>query len=287
MECRTDLALEAVADSGLSSDITQEVSQAGEATITRIVVGSERAAREIGKPPGTYITVEVPPLSDNEELLEQLAQAIAGELRGLLPKEGTVLVIGLGNSSITPDALGPQAADMVLATRHIRGEFARSMGLDDLRPTAVLTPGVLGQTGVESGEMAAGLCSAVKPAAVIAVDALAARSLSRLGCTVQLCDTGISPGSGVGNNRRALTEELLGVPVIGMGVPTVVDAATIARELTGDAAADIVNPRGASMIVTPREVDLVIRRAARLVAMAINAALQPEYSPLELIAAAV
>lgn len=287
MECRTDLALEAVADSGLSSDITQEVSQAGEATITRIVVGSERAAREIGKPPGTYITVEVPPLSDNEELLEQHAQAIAGELRGLLPKEGTVLVIGLGNSSITPDALGPQAADMVLATRHIRGEFARSMGLDDLRPTAVLTPGVLGQTGVESGEMAAGLCSAVKPAAVIAVDALAARSLSRLGCTVQLCDTGISPGSGVGNNRRALTEELLGVPVIGMGVPTVVDAATIARELTGDAAADIVNPRGASMIVTPREVDLVIRRAARLVAMAINAALQPEYSPLELIAAAV
>lgn len=287
MECRTDLALEAVADSGLSSDITQEVSQAGEATITRIVVSSERAAREIGKPPGTYITVEVPPLSDNEELLEQHAQAIAGELRGLLPKEGTVLVIGLGNSSITPDALGPQAADMVLATRHIRGEFARSMGLDDLRPTAVLTPGVLGQTGVESGEMAAGLCSAVKPAAVIAVDALAARSLSRLGCTVQLCDTGISPGSGVGNNRRALTEELLGVPVIGMGVPTVVDAATIARELTGDAAADIVNPRGASMIVTPREVDLVIRRAARLVAMAINAALQPEYSPLELIAAAV
>ncbi len=287
MEYRTDLALEAVADSTTSSGITQEVSRQGDATVTRITVGSEAAAREIGKPPGAYITIEVPPLSDNEEQLEQHAQTVAAELRRLLPESGTVLVIGLGNASITPDALGPQAADMVLATRHIRGEYARSMGLDDLRPTAVLTPGVLGQTGVESGEMAAGLCASVRPVAVIAVDALAARSLSRLGCTVQLCDTGISPGSGIGNNRRALSEELLGVPVIGMGVPTVVDAATIARELTGGDAGEVVNPRGASMIVTPREVDLVVRRAARLVAMAINAALQPDYSPLELIAAAV
>ena len=198
-----------------------------------------------------------------------------------------MLVTGLGNASITPDALGPESADMVLATRHIDGEFARSVGLDDLRPTAVLTPGVLGQTGTERGEIVRGVCTVVHPVAVVVVDALAARSVARLGCTVQLCDTGIAPGSGVGNNRQPLNAETLGVPVIGMGVPTVVDAATIAREFSdrGEEAPDLT-PRGAQMMVTPREVDVMIHRAARLVAMAINGALQPDYNPLELIAVA-
>ena len=176
---------------------------------------------------------------------------------------------------------------MVLATRHIQGEYARSAGLDDLRPTAVLAPGVLGQTGVESGEIVKGLCGVVSPAAVVAVDALASRSLARLGCTVQLCDTGIAPGSGVGNSRKELTETLLGVPVVAVGVPTVVDAATLARDLTGGEESEVaVAPRGAQMMVTPREIDLLIGRASRLVAMAINAALQPAYSPADLCAAA-
>lgn len=278
---RTDLAMEAAADRPISG-VEQTVEQTDNATITRVMVHTAEAAEALGKPQGHYITVEVPPLSDNEVQLEQHARLIAGELTALLPPQGTVLVVGLGNAAITPDALGPQAADMVLATRHIRGEWARSLGLDDLRPVAVLQTGVLGQTGVESGELAQGLCETVEPVAVIAVDALAARSLSRLGCTVQLCDTGIAPGSGVGNNRLALTPEGMGVPVIGMGVPTVVDAATIAQELGGTA-----DPAAATMMVTPREVDVMIRRAARLVAMAINGALQPDYSPLELIAAAV
>ena len=196
-------------------------------------------------------------------------------------------MIGLGNESITPDALGSRAAGMVLATRHIQGEFARSAGLDDLRPTAVLSPGVLGQTGVESGEITRGLCSIVNPAAIIAIDALAARSVSRLGCTVQLCDSGIAPGSGVGNNRQVMNRESLGIPVIAIGVPTVVDARTIAIELTGREDADQdVTPRGSEMMVTPREIDLIISRASRLVAIAINSALQPEYSPLELISIA-
>ena len=289
MQFRTDLAIE-VADEAqhlTDEDVGKDTFREGDTCVTRLHIRTDRAARALGKPQGAYITVEVPPLTDNEETLGKAAGLVANELTALLPAEGSVLVVGLGNRAITPDALGPESADMVLATRHIGGEFARSVGLDDLRPTAVLTPGVLGQTGTESGEIVRGVCTVVHPVAVVVVDALAARSVARLGCTVQLCDTGIAPGSGVGNNRQPLNAETLGVPVIGMGVPTVVDAATIAREFSdrGEEAPDLT-PRGAQMMVTPREVDVMIRRAARLVAMAINGALQPDYNPLELIAVA-
>ena len=289
MHFRTDLAIE-VADEAqhlTDEDVGKDTFREGDTCVTRLHIRTDRAARALGKPQGAYITVEVPPLTDNEETLGKAAGLVANELTALLPAEGSVLVVGLGNRAITPDALGPESADMVLATRHIGGEFARSVGLDDLRPTAVLTPGVLGQTGTESGEIVRGVCTVVHPVAVVVVDALAARSVARLGCTVQLCDTGIAPGSGVGNNRQPLNAETLGVPVIGMGVPTVVDAATIAREFSdrGEEAPDLT-PRGAQMMVTPREVDVMIHLAARLVAMAINGALQPDYNPLELIAVA-
>ena len=289
MQFRTDLAIE-VADEAqhlTDEDVGKDTFREGDTCVTRLHIRTDRAARALGKPQGAYITVEVPPLTDNEETLGKAAGLVANELTALLPAEGSVLVVGLGNRAITPDALGPESADMVLATRHIGGEFARSVGLDDLRPTAVLTPGVLGQTGTESGEIVRGVCTVVHPVAVVVVDALAARSVARLGCTVQLCDTGIAPGSGVGNNRQPLNAETLGVPVIGMGVPTVVDAATIAREFSdrGEEAPDLT-PRGAQMMVNPREVDVMIHRAARLVAMAINGALQPDYNPLELIAVA-
>ena len=289
MQFRTDLAIE-VADEAqhlTDEDVGKDTFREGDTCVTRLHIRTDRAARALGKPQGAYITVEVPPLTDNEETLGKAAGLVANELTALLPAEGSVLVVGLGNRAITPDALGPESADMVLATRHIGGEFAPSVGLDDLRPTAVLTPGVLGQTGTESGEIVRGVCTVVHPVAVVVVDALAARSVARLGCTVQLCDTGIAPGSGVGNNRQPLNAETLGVPVIGMGVPTVVDAATIAREFSdrGEEAPDLT-PRGAQMMVTPREVDVMIHRAARLVAMAINGALQPDYNPLELIAVA-
>lgn len=289
MQFRTDLAIE-VADEAqhlTDEDVGKDAFREGDTCVTRLHIRTDRAARALDKPKGAYITVEVPPLTDNEETLGKAAGLVANELTALLPAEGSVLVVGLGNRAITPDALGPEAADMVLATRHIGGEFARSVGLDDLRSTAVLTPGVLGQTGTESGEIVRGVCTVVHPVAVVVVDALAARSVARLGCTVQLCDTGIAPGSGVGNNRQPLNAETLGVPVIGMGVPTVVDAATIAREFSdrGEEAPDLT-PRGAQMMVTPREVDVMIHRAARLVAMAINGALQPDYNPLELIAVA-
>ena len=288
MNCRTDLAIEAVANAEKLSetDIRRTETTADGARITRLHILSEKGAAALGKPIGQYVTVQTPPLSDDETRLSTYAKAVARELTALLPPQGTVLVVGLGNRSVTPDTLGPATADMVLATRHIRGEFARAAGLEDLRPTAVLTPGVLGQTGTESSEIVRGVCCEVKPAAVVVVDALAARSVERLGCTVQLCDSGIAPGSGVGNNRQPLNREVLGVPVIGMGVPTVVDAITLVREYLREDAVSPTDGDEPPMMVTPREIDLVISRAARLVAMAINGALQPAYSPSELISVA-
>lgn len=288
MNCRTDLAIEAAADAAKLNerDVRRTTDTVGDLCIDRLRVLTERAAATLGKPVGQYITAQMPPLSDDETGLATYAAAISRELTALLPPDGTVLVVGLGNRSVTPDTLGPSTADMVLATRHIRGEFARAAGLDDLRPTAVLTPGVLGQTGTESSEIVRGVCAEVRPSAVIVVDALAARSVSRLGCTVQLCDTGIAPGSGVGNDRKPLNREVLGVPVIGMGVPTVVDAVTLVREYLREDTDAPRNSEEQPMMVTPREIDLVISRAARLVAMAINGALQPAYSPIELISVA-
>ena len=291
MQFRSDLATEAVEsveeDRLSDEDMTQSVTDDGRIRISTIHIRSHKAERLLQKPVGTYITAEVPPLTDNGDAMEDMACRLASHMADLLPKEGSVVVAGLGNDQITPDALGPKAASMVLATRHIQGEFARSAGLSDLRPTAVLSPGVLGQTGVESGEVIRGLCEVVRPSAVIVVDALACRSLSRLGCTVQICDTGIAPGSGVGNHRRALNADTLGVPVIALGVPTVVDAATIAMELTGSQDGDGLLPDSRAMMVTPREIDLIIDRASRLVAMTINRLLQPDYSPLELLSLAV
>lgn len=287
MNFRTDLALEAAADAALreGQDVRRSCRRRGRLTVQRLEVLSDRAAKQLEKPRGQYVTVQLPALSDDERELTAHAVCVQAELTQLLPADGAVLVVGLGNRTVTPDTLGPTAADMILATRHIRGEFARAAGLEDLRPTAVLTPGVLGQTGTETGEIVRGVCREVQPAAVIAIDALAARSPERLGCTVQLCDTGIAPGSGVGNDRRPLNREELGIPVIGIGVPTVVDAATLVQAYQpGAAEAPAVS--STPMMVTPREIDLVIARAARLVALAINGALQPAYAPLELVSVA-
>lgn len=279
MQFRTDLAVEAT-----EVEAGGHTWQEDGVTWWKLTADRTLAAR-LSKPAGVYLTATLPPLTDDEHALERQARIIGAQLRALLPADGTVLVVGLGNDAVTPDALGPRTAAHVLATRHIPGELARSVGLTKLRPCAVITPGVLGNTGVESLETVLGVCRTVRPTAVIAVDALAARSVSRLGCTVQLSDVGIAPGSGVGNNRRALSRDTVGVPVVGMGVPTVVDAKTMVLDLTGTVTDD-VEPRGCAMMVTPREIDLMIDRAARLLAMAVHAALHPAYSPLELTAIA-
>lgn len=275
MQYRTDLAMEAAEQGRHVCEWEQD-----SVRFYRVSLDAT-GTRRWGRPTGEYLTATLPPLTDDETFLEQTAKRLGAELKTLLPEEGTVLVVGLGNEAITPDALGPRTASYILATRHIPDELARSVGLSGLRPCAVITPGVLGNTGLESGEVVAGVCRTVRPAAVIAVDALAARSPERLGCTVQFSDTGIAPGSGVGNDRRALTKETLGVPVIGLGVPTVVDAESIVREATG-----VTLPDGRAMMVTPREIDLLIDRAARLLAMTVHAALQPAYSPLDLLSVA-
>jgi spore protease len=225
-----------------------------------------------------YITLEVEAISDHLDSENALLKLTAQELRALLPETGPVLVAGLGNHAITPDALGPLTANKILATRHIKGELARLTGLDKLRPVAVVSPGVLGCTGIEAFEIIKALAEELNPAAVIVVDALAARSVSRLGCTLQLSTAGISPGAGVGNARPRIDCSNLGIPVISMGIPTVVDAGTLAADLLDgeiENVRDKIEPRGAAMMVTPREIDLIIQRGSRILAMGINLALNP------------
>jgi spore protease len=208
-------------------------------------------------------------------------------------KEGLILVAGLGNALMTPDALGPRTVENILVTRHIAGELSKIEGLEGMRPVAAIAPGVLGQTGVETGEIIYALVQKIKPAAVIVVDALSSRRASRLGNTIQLSDTGIIPGSGVGNSRFAINSDTLGVPVFSIGVPTVVDAATLVIDVLEGAGIPVnqtdeqkikssIEPGGLTMFVTPRLVDLVIEHAAKLTGMAINRALHPTISTTDL-----
>lgn len=225
----------------------------------------------------------MPPLSDNYKTPDEKLEVIAQEIKHLIPVNGLVMIAGLGNTEITPDALGPKSASKIIATRHIKGEVAKATGLDKLRPVAVVATGVTGKTGIETGEYLYSLIKKIKPNALIAIDALASRRLSRLGCTIQISDTGISPGAGVGNNRTKLSQETLGIPVIGIGVPTVVDASTLALDLFdtedvkfSEQLKSMVNPNGRQMVVTPKEIDLLINRASELIALAINYALHSD-----------
>lgn len=279
MDFRTDLALERheAIKSGQADGIDSETFEKSGITFTVIRVTDTVGERSLGKPVGTYVTAEIPSLVSHSPVEEDAVEAIAAELRKLLPEEGTVLVVGLGNTDITPDAVGPQSVGMVLATRHINEELSEDVGLGKLRPVAGFIPGVLGKTGVETAESVKGLVECVRPSAVIVIDALAARRLKRLGNTVQMSDTGIIPGAGVGNARTAINREGLGVPVISVGVPTVVDAQTLVNDLTDDET-EISREENKKMIVTPREIDLVVERAARIIGMSVNKALQPHLS---------
>lgn len=285
MYFRTDLAIEETQRLPQSlPGINSTQTQAGSLSVHIVDVQTPQAAQQLGKPVGRYITVDTPPLSEAALPAQEDISAAARQLASLLPQEGTVLVVGLGNTDITPDALGPDTAAGVLATRHLTGEVSKSTGLDKLRGVAVLAPGVMGQTGIESGEIIAGVVEQIHPSAVIAVDALAARSTARLGCTLQFSNSGITPGAGVHNARKELCRQTLGIPVISVGIPTVVDAATLASDLLyGEQEPDpqvraLFEPRGAKMMVTPREIDLVIERGSRFLSTIINAALQPSLS---------
>jgi spore protease len=255
-----------------------------------VKVLDEKGERAIGKPVGTYVTVDVPGLGDaDDEIFFSALDTVACEIEAMLKPvgDGEVLVAGLGNAMMTPDAIGPRCVKNLLVTRHIAGELSRIAGFEKLRPVAAFAPGVLGQTGVEAGEMLKALVAKISPVAVIVVDALASRKVSRLGCTVQMSDTGIIPGSGVGNARFAVNRQTLGVPVISVGVPTVVDAATLAVDLLDGAGIStdemqkdkIKSCVGEnSMFVTPRFIDTIVEHASRLTGLAINKALNPSIS---------
>lgn len=281
MELRTDLAVEAreIAREDIK-DVEYKSEEVQGMVIERLSVRTDRAAQLMGKDAGRYVTVNLPPLTDNIKDTDIRILTISREIRRLLPVNGMVLVVGLGNPHITPDALGPRCVTGVLATRHITGEIARSTGLDRLRQVAVLSTGVTGQTGIETGELILSVVKRIKPTAVIVIDALASRRLERLGCTLQISDTGIAPGAGVGNHRTKICKEVLGVPVIALGVPTVVDAVTLVSDLVGEEdevqqrnLQDKVSPRGSTMVVTPKEIDLLIDRASKLLSLSINMAL--------------
>lgn len=283
-ERRTDLAVEQRELIGEDiKGVEYSTRDEGGLTVERLCVTTERAAQLLHKPRGTYVTVSLPPLTDNIRDTDERLTVLAREIAGLLPVNGLVLVAGLGNVEITPDALGPKAASRVLATRHISGEIARATGLDRLRAVAVLNTGVTGQTGIETGELLLGVIRRIRPSALIVVDALASRRLERLGCTLQISDTGISPGAGVGNHRFRIDAQSMGVPVIAVGVPTVVDAMTLAFDLLdidderrGVELSRAVSPEGRAMVVTPKEIDLLVDRAARLISLSINFALQSD-----------
>ena len=278
---RTDLALEArelwqeqaAGLSTLSGVEAREHLREG-VPVTTVKILNEEGEAALGKPRGTYVTLEPEGLSVRAEgSFARSVRALAGELRALLEPlapEGLVLVAGLGNRAITPDAVGPLVHGYTLATRHLIGQMPERFG--HLRPVASLAAEVLGSTGVESAEVVRAVCDRIRPVCVIAVDALASRSLKRLCRTVQLSDTGITPGSGVGNHRLGLDRRSLGVPVLSVGVPTVVDGATLAAELTGR---EVSGPEERFM-VTPRDIDSQTADLSKLVGYGIDLALQPE-----------
>lgn len=280
MNCRTDIALE-------RQEMLEESAQKGikvkrwekeKAKVTEIEVLNELGAESINKPIGRYITVEVPEFSHESELLDGRLIALTEAIKNLIPINAEkILVVGLGNENITPDALGPLCARQIFSTRHIKGEFIKDLGIKNMKSVASVSTGVLGQTGIESAEYIKGIVNLINPDAVIVIDALASRRLARLGKTVQLTDTGITPGSGVGNYRKTIDKSTLGIPVISMGVPTVVDGNTIVNDLIGNK--NNIDISAENMMVTPREIDTIITRAARLLSLSINCALQPDMKP--------
>lgn len=274
MPFRTDLAVE------LRSKIFGEIEgvkytekEIEKIKISKTEILTKEGAEKIGKPTGKYLTAEFPDIIKTADF-EPLKNTIKESLFYMIKRPEKVLVVGLGNSEITADSIGPATASKILATRHIAGEFAENIGLKGLKSVAVLSPNVLGKTGIESYEIVESVVKKTKPSAVLVIDALAAGSINRLFKTIQFSSTGISPGSGVKNSRKELSEKTLGVPVIGIGIPTVVEADLLAFELT-----EKEPPEASDMIVTPKDCDLLNHKMSEVLASALNEFLQPEIEP--------
>jgi spore protease len=309
---RTDLAIEArefynkEENRGDIPGVEVQLENKEDYTVTRVKVVEEIGARIIGKPRGNYITIEVPKLRENDRDLQDTAgKVLAEEVAKIvnLNDQSVIMVVGLGNWNVTPDALGPRVVEHLLVTRHIK-EYVPDQIDEGVRSVCAVAPGVLGITGIETSEIIRGIVDKVKPDLVIAIDALASRKMSRISTTIQLADTGINPGSGVGNNRKELSQDSMGVPVIAIGVPTVVDAATMASD-TIDMVVDslinessksgefynmlkdmdktekhklineVMSPYIGNLMVTPKEIDRLIDDIAIVIANGLNIALHP------------
>ena len=309
---RTDLALEEkerfesdnVEISGVV--LEEDYDETLEIRITRVKIETENGATAMGKPAGVYLTLEAPNLAvPDEDYHREISEKLADHMEELLHenhltgRDISVLVVGLGNRQVTPDALGPYVADNLCVTRHIVREYGKyAMGMERAQLVSAIVPGVMGQTGMETLEIVKGVVTETKPDLVIAVDALAARNSRRLNRTIQIADTGIHPGSGVGNHRNGLTRETLGVPVIGIGVPTVVDAATIVSDtmenliqametsetLKGvgevlkmynnaekyELVKELISPHLNGMFVTPKDEDEMVKQISYTISESLN-----------------
>ena len=297
---RTDLALETterfteenVEIRGV--EISEDYDEEKDVRTTVVKITTENGARTMGRPQGNYITIEAPGLSmSDEDYHREISEKLALHLKKLihLEREQSILVVGLGNSAITADSLGPHVVDNLYITRHMIREYGlKSMGKERMHRVSGIIPGVMAQTGMETSEIVQGIVAETKPDVVIAIDALAARSTRRLNRTIQITDTGINPGSGVGNHRVGLTEENLQVKVIGIGVPTVVDAATIVRDSMAhlldaleeteqkEFLEEMISPHLHTMFVTPRDVDETVKYLSYTISEGLNIAFsqQPE-----------
>lgn len=307
---RTDLALEIKElnekQEKLQDGINMETIEEKNYSITRIKVLNNQGSSNLHKPIGTYITIDVPNLNkSDQDLKDEISQVLAKELIKVhkTKEKDKILIIGLGNWNITPDALGPKVVERVLVTRQFFVNYNKESDLDMLN-VAAISPGVMGMTGIETGEIVKGVVEKIKPTLVIAIDALASRKLNRVSTTIQISNTGINPGAGVGNNRMELNEKTLGVPVLAIGVPTVVDAATIVNDtldlileelkkestvgtefykLLGDLESedkytlikDVLNPYVQNVVVTPTDIDLLIDDLSIIIANGLNIALHP------------
>lgn len=278
MGIRTDLTLEAAQQLTKTTPvegILKNEYHKADLNITEIIVETDSAAESLGKPKGKYITIQSElPLENHPDNFNERVDILAEEINKLCENNENILVIGLGNKSITPDSLGPDVADQTFATRHIK-QLAEDVDTSDLSTVSVIKTGVLGDTGIESSETVRAVCDMINPSVVIVIDALACSEVSNLGTTIQLCDTGISPGSGVENARKELSEQTLGVKVIAIGVPTVVDMQTISEYVFETPSPE---KQMNNMMVTPRSIDKLIMRVSRLIAMGINRAFHPNLS---------
>ena len=285
----TDLAMEARESNSALNGVSEERTDNEHYSVSRIKIDTDEAASALQKSKGLYITIEAPDLVLREpELIKAVTEALSAELTGLIDKGGasdTVLVVGLGTRAVTPAALGPNTAEKILVTRHIK-QYMPDAIPNGVRSVCAVSPGVLGVTGIETMEVIQGIVERSKPSLIIAIDSLSSRRTERIASTIQLCDAGIQPGAGVGNIRSGLDEASLGIPVIAVGVPLVVYASTISRDTIGliaselgllgneekikELAAKAISEKTGELIVTPKEIDSLIECTSTILADGIN-----------------